>query len=372
MICIRCNKDSNYPERTGQRCPHCRGAFAFEPRTGDPLSDVAFAALIKKVSADEGVRWGVEHLYYEYCRRHKVREKGVSTFFTVIGVLAVPLTVIVAWVHPMGFASLALSAVTVGAFWVGRSGHSARVGVTWEVFFLLWKKWLAAHGTPAGLIERPSMPTQPTPVAEADLGDYSFDRAVICDRARTADLLLANNFHFENNCAILSSGGYPQVAFAQVRKMLRRNPRLEVYVLHDATPAGCGLAHKIAHDANWFPRAKRIIDVGLRPIHAPIFRGAFQPPDPAIPSLAGISPLEQKWLAKHSLELAVVRPEQVIKRLFRAMTTAREPGGEFELDWDADGDEGTDVDDAGDRLSFDEDAFSADADASDGGGDGFG
>ena len=75
----------------------------------------------------------------------------------------------------------------------------------------------------------------PPPKLEPDVADYSFDRAVICDRARTVDLLLANNFHFENNCAVLSVEGYPQRVFETVRTMLKRNPQLRL------TIAGCSV-----------------------------------------------------------------------------------------------------------------------------------
>ena len=34
-------------------------------------------------------------------------------------------------------------------------------------------------------------------------------------------MLLANNFHFENNCAILSIEGYPPNVFETVRAMLK-------------------------------------------------------------------------------------------------------------------------------------------------------
>ena len=118
-------------------------------------------------------------------------------------------------------------------------------------------------------------PAAPRP--EPDLADYSFDRAVICDRARTVDLLLANNFHFENNCAVLSIDGYPPGPFETVRAMLKRNPRLQVFALHDATPDGCTLAHRLATDPAWFAGQVPVIDVGLRPGHAGPFQGLWLP-----------------------------------------------------------------------------------------------
>jgi hypothetical protein len=139
------------------------------------------------------------------------------------------------------------------------------------------------------------------------------------------DLLLANNFHFENNCAVLAVGGYPRQAFETVRRMLRRNPRLEVFVLHDITPEGCRLAHRLANDPEWFKgMGLRIVDVGLRPVHASPFTKFFEQVSHEVPSGGGISPDEAQWLSRNRLELAVIRPEQVVKRLFRAMSQSQQ------------------------------------------------
>ena len=82
-------------------------------------------------------------------------------------------------------------------------------------------------------------------------------------------------------------------------------------------------------------RQVRIVDVGLRPAHARRFNGLLVDPQPAHAALpAALQPLldvairpdERAWLALHALELAAIRPEQVIKRLFRAMT--RDSDGE--------------------------------------------
>ena len=59
MKCIRCGHDSKYKDRSGRKCPRCKGAFAFEPRAGDPLTDTAFQNAIDAVSAEGRIRWGV-------------------------------------------------------------------------------------------------------------------------------------------------------------------------------------------------------------------------------------------------------------------------------------------------------------------------
>ena len=72
-----------------------------------------------------------------------------------------------------------------------------------------------------------------------ELQSYSFDRLLVCDRAETAEFLLANNLHTETNTPIVSVDGYPQAVFGRVLAMVRRNPNLQVFALHDADVAGC-------------------------------------------------------------------------------------------------------------------------------------
>jgi hypothetical protein len=317
MICIRCQRDSKYPERKDNngRCPGCNEKFAFEPRDGDKLTDKAFQRAIEQVSSEGQLKWGVEHLYYEICRKRQSRAGLIAAgiFFPII-LLAVlfvffPLVLIVGplllWLFIRIYRSTDFVPFPRGDF------------------EKMWDRWGQIHGKPKGVIIRKPQEAKPPRAPEPDLGDYSFDRAVICDRARTVDLLLANNFHFENNCAVLSMDGYPKQAFDTVRRMLRRNPRLEVFVLHDITPEGCQLAWRLANDPEWFKgTGVRIVDVGLRPVHARPFGGLLLKSSQSVKVGQGISREEAQWLSRSKLELAVIRPEQVLKRLFRAMNQA--------------------------------------------------
>lgn len=278
MRCIRCSHDSKFKERTNRICPKCRGMFAFEPQQGDPVTDMLFARAIELVSGGGRIRWGVEHLYYEICRALRARSFIARLFYRTVPLPA-------------------------------------------ERFATLWTRWVRVHGKPKGLIERQfargSAP--PAPAVESDLADYSFDRAVICDRARTVDLLVANNFHFENNCAVLSIDGYPEGPFSTVRAMLKRNRRLLAVALHDATPEGCRLGRKLAFDRDWFDGKLLVVDLGLRPNHAKPYVGLYQRADRPVDADAAISAAEAKWLTKYRLELAVFRPEDVLKRLHRGL-----------------------------------------------------
>lgn len=374
MKCIRCGYDSKYKERSSGTCPQCRRKFAFEPQQGGLLTDAAFKGAIDAVSANGQIRWGAEHLYYEVCRRY-MRKKmpPAGCIWACLVIVAIASIVAVAGSSVLAAAIAILAAV--GGIILGYTRRRKTVRLEDSKFNEMWDRWLKVHGRPPGVIVRQEQPTRARPV-EPDLGDYSFDRAVICDRARTVDLLLANNFHFENNCAVLSIGGYPRGPFETVRAMLRRNPRLQVFVLHDASVPGCKTAYHLVNDPDWFPRCKNVVDVGLRPYHAKPFKGLLilsgRGP---VPPGEGITKEEAEWLSLYTLELAAIKPEQVLKRLFRAINRKNEiesdTGGGSGLLLDIGGDERDRCNGVA-EVEMDSDSFGSDAGDSDGGADSFG
>lgn len=325
MKCIRCGLDSKYGERVNRACPGCHKRFAFEPKAGDAVTDRGFQNAIEAVSAHGEVRWGVEHLYYEVCRQKRTRPARTITSAIVLFLLAGLSVALAVTVNPCCL--LGTMAATIGGVaLLLHLRYGLHVGLDATAFRHLYDRWCEVHGKPKSVIARRPLASGLPRKIEADIADYSFDRAVICDRARTVDLLLANNFHFENNCAVLSVEGYPPGVFDTVKTMLKRNPRLQVFALHDASAAGCRLAHKLATDPGWFAGKVRISDVGLRPAHAGRFRGLLQRQrESAVAAGDGITAVEAAWLSAHVLELAAVRPEQVLKRLFRAINARTMP-----------------------------------------------
>ncbi|WP_254625666.1 hypothetical protein [Nostoc sp. TCL240-02] len=126
-------------------------------------------------------------------------------------------------------------------------------------------RWQKINGSILKILPFPREDNTPATV-NPDVTAYSFDRLVVCDSATIAQLLIANNFHFENNCAILSITGYPQSIFDTTMQMLRRNPDLKVYAVHDCNPRGIGLVYRLKTNASWFLNSEiAIIDIGLTP-----------------------------------------------------------------------------------------------------------
>ncbi len=126
------------------------------------------------------------------------------------------------------------------------------------------KTWTAIN--PIAKMLPPPRDSNASATINPDVSAYSFDRLVVCDSPEIAQFLIANNFHFENNCAVLSITGYPQSIFDTTMEMLRRNLDLKVYALHDCSPKGIGLVNHLRTSSNWFPdNSAIIIDIGLLP-----------------------------------------------------------------------------------------------------------
>ncbi len=195
-------------------------------------------------------------------------------------------------------------------------------------------RWKGINNSPEKILPPPqttSLPAAPNPEVTA----YSFDRVVVCDSPKIAQLLISNNFHFENNCAILAIDRYPQSIFTTTMEMLRRNPELKVYALHDCSPQGLQLIHQLRAEEIWFPDPTiPIIDVGVLPrqiidntnVMTPqSTRSAQSAQQLSIDIRNSLTPAELAWLdAGCYLELESFSPQKLIQILQRAINESRE------------------------------------------------
>ncbi len=132
-------------------------------------------------------------------------------------------------------------------------------------YFDIWiQEWERINGKIVKLLPPPQNEIEAS--INSDVSAYSFDQLIVCESADIAQFLIANNFHFEKNCAILSIDGYPQNIFNTVMQMLRRNPNLWVYAVHDCTPQGVSIIHQLQTSDQWFRESNvTIIDIGILP-----------------------------------------------------------------------------------------------------------
>jgi hypothetical protein len=269
----------------------------------------------------------------------RIRQKSIYTLRVIAGViLSVGLLAGIIAKSPLGI----ISSIVLGisAIWLSinckRKQHKIfdKFLVEQPQFDEWLHKWNSINNSPEKILDSPqtaSLPAAPNPEVTA----YSFDRVVVCDSPKIAQLLISNNFHFENNCAILAIDRYPQSIFETTMAMLRRNPDLKVYALHDCSPEGLQLIYRLRAEEIWFPDSTiPIIDVGVLPRQIMNNLDVMTPQSTQSAQLSqqlsadlrnSLNPNELGWLdAGCYLELESFSAQKLIQILQRAINESRE------------------------------------------------
>jgi hypothetical protein len=285
-----------------------------------------------------GLIWWVAQNAISRQLNRNIRQQNIKTLTVIAGVLiliGLPVSIILK--TPVGIiSSIGLGLLAIGLGWDRKRKQSKIFDdflVKTDEFESWLTKWNSINNAPEKILLSPqtaSLPAAPNPEVTA----YSFDRVVVCDRAEIAQLLISNNFHFENNCAILSIDGYPQSIFTTTMEMLSRNPDLKVYALHDCSPSGIQLMRHLRAEV-WFPNPEiPIIDVGILPrqiidnidVMTPQSNSSARTSQRLDPDLrTSLNAEELAWLdAGCYLELESFPPQKLIQILQRAINESRE------------------------------------------------
>ncbi|MFM7406188.1 MAG: hypothetical protein ACKO3K_05865 [Cuspidothrix sp.] len=222
---------------------------------------------------------------------------------------------------------LGILSIFLGTRQLGKVGNLPQEFLVTQSYVDSWlENWQRINGNVDKVLTVSQEKIAPASI-NPDVTAYSFDRLVVCDSANIAQFLIANNFHFENNCAILSITGYPQSIFTTTLEMVKRNPDLQVFAIHDCSPKGVSLVHHLRSSENWFFNSDvTIIDVGLLPRQILANkRGMFVQNTASLAKKSTELPLEVRqtlsteelaWLdAGNSVELESFSPQMLVKVL---------------------------------------------------------
>src|SRR5262245_51432199 len=178
---------------------------------------------------------------------------------------------------------------------------------------------IAVHGPPEGRLSTSAFAEAPHDEGVAgELHDYGFEALVICGADDIADFLLANGFHSDHKCPVLSFGGYPPGVYERLIDGLRERPPGAVIVIHDADWNGCDLRERVAADPRWFGGVEtNVVDAGLGPGSARRFRGVWLEASASDVLHTRASVEDAKWLNTYRLELQAARPRTLLSKLAR-------------------------------------------------------
>jgi hypothetical protein len=226
--------------------------------------------------------------------------------------------------------------IGVGIFtFVLSSAYHPRGKIIDSLFIL--DKFSRVHGGGERLlpaIGQQQPPSRPSTLVQADeFNSYSFDRVLFCESESIAQFLIANHFHFEHNCAVLTPDGYPALAYNLVLNMLKSNPSLKAYCIHDCSLNGMQFLSKLRASQPWLEDANlTICDLGLLPrqvLKSPqrFFIRRVADRDKKLLSLAlpgmvvaYLQPQEMKWLMQgFYVELESIPPQRLLQFLARGV-----------------------------------------------------
>lgn len=347
MKCIVCDTNNTLRDRVKNNgiCQQCQHPFAFEPATmqGVKITDRFFADAIEDISAHQTLFFTFRQLLYTLDRRvKKVRISDLEYNNLTVPAIITGIAFSITW----GWGFLVeidypfLAAAIVGMVSYGISTMFSQLvhfGGGGTVTTEQLQEWIDAWERINSPIEKllPKLPAENNSIAiDPEISAYSFDRVVICEKDAIAQLLIANNFHFENNCAILSANGYPQSIFNTILTMLRRNAELKVYIFHDASASGISLVRTIRTSSDWFGNQNVLVcDIGLLPRQffsrfrvdvrvSPAYAAAAKQLPPIITQT--LTDRELRWLqAGKFVELDSFSPAKIIELLHKGIAIGR-------------------------------------------------
>jgi len=296
MECIQCRLNSDLKDRIANhgRCKYCKHTFAFEPTSMEAkirFTDGFFAKALADISANETLYFTRRQLLY-LLEKRLVRKVNLDRFGIAFKLWPIPVFLVSIFTGQIWvFFFVCFFLAIMGRFgialvlrrWSERRPMRPKeankgIAITDAMLDIWLKRWEQFNGSPARLLPPPSAPASLAPAANTAADDevtaYSFDRVLVCESVAIAQLLIANNIHFEHNCAVLSISGYPQAIFATTMAMLRRNPDLQVIALHNCSPSGVALINELRTSPDWSIDSGQVIfDLGLLPRQVAAARG---------------------------------------------------------------------------------------------------
>lgn len=267
MICPFCKKSVLFKQRARGRCGECKREFAFEPKGHAlMLHDLRFRKVVEKLGRD-GMRYTADQLRHALSRKPVAAQRRMSAgsvVFTALfsAVIAGAVVGSLLSSRTIGLA-VALAVVAFGAavlLFRPRGAFRHKLPMKAEVFrSKVLDRWEEIYGEPPhGLVDPESLRRLPDDERPLD----GLAAVVVCPERDVLACLLANHAPRDLRVGLLPTSPPFDAWETKLIETLRRNPRLPVLLLHDASAAGIYLARDLPLLLRLDP-SHRVYDLGL-------------------------------------------------------------------------------------------------------------
>lgn len=271
MKCPECNHNHKRG-KDGMKCLRCERRFIFDPKKhangGKGLTDAYFIKCIEKLSRNGTYFFTEDELYCFMAQQTRPGMAGcIIGAFIITAIITGGLHLMMAlgiWPAFFVLPILVLMAVKISNSVLSRK--------KWAKYLRHWQQMtgndahkdnhLSAMLTTPQLLEKPSQANEP------DIYDYGAAKLLICEHDIQVDWLVKNGFHAENGIVIISENFYPQYLTEQVQELIKNNPDLDIYTLHNSDSNGESMIGRLQNPLNnWGLGGLEIVDLGLSSEH---------------------------------------------------------------------------------------------------------
>ncbi len=251
MKCPKCGNDQKY--KYGMTCASCGRQFILDPKSGAKIGDARMAFYVRKASANDTVYFTRNQLYMVHAARHI---RGAKTAM-VIAFVVMALGLILGIFAPALFFFAFVAAIFGFVNWNKLNSVPDEA-----LFDEALNRFKRAEPIPR-LIDEPTLNKEPPPPPTDDVYDYGVEAVLITDQRLMVDLLVKNGWHMENKTLVISEDGYPLYLREKAVQLLREQGELKVYLLHDATERGEGMADRLRRVGKLPIEGHEVVDLGL-------------------------------------------------------------------------------------------------------------
>ena len=267
-------------------------------------------------------------LYYEVCRTLRPKP-GLSKRQASLGLMMALLPTLLLWKKSPPIAKKLLA---TNIFWhaslhfLRQWPYTLNPPILYEAYERALQTYAQAYGLPPFLL--PPAKTRPyiAITSEPDLLAYGLPKLLLCANDGLADMLIANDFHIELGCIILSWASLNPWP-TEISQWLKHDSATQVYLLHDACPVQFKQASII--EASLGLKSAQVKTLSLRPSQAQqghLFAKRQTEPIQSSSKPNSLSLKEWQWLqAGYSAKLEALPPEHLLRALRRNMLGKKPP-----------------------------------------------
>lgn len=237
----------------------------------DGISDEEFLSLVAGLEKQGATWFTADQLYAQACAQDAIRSRVVGFLWFgagllgAVGLTCAPVGALID-LPLLGFAGLAAMLLSMAVFMVAWLMPNP---IPPYATLQRWlEKWTAAGRSLPHLVTEPRLEDDNAAQALLRTSPGRVERVLVVQHDLLVDVMVRNGLPDRLSALVMSERGYPEAARQRADGILRDDPRLTVFLLHDSDATGVGMRSRFAASPPILCENRRVVDLGLFPYEA--------------------------------------------------------------------------------------------------------